>query len=414
MKLSATKLGGWRVGWRVVGILGWLVPVTLGACIIEERKYSLQLDDCSDYCDRLETNCAGSNRVYEHRDACMATCMLMDYGGDIGDSTADTLTCRLDRLRAGIESPQCSLVGPGGGGACGSNCKALCALRAKVCRGFPSESDPTDITDLDKCENDCAALTDRQDMDASGIDLSGDTVQCRLLHISQAAISPEEAAKHCSHTQIRPPPGENPGTAPCSDEASTDLNAECQKYCRIVTTACTGPNAVYQTEDQCLNTCRTTMVPGQPGDQTLDTVRCRRYHAYFSLLEPESHCLHASATGDGHCGAENCTAYCRILQDACSDDFERTFGATTGTTDGGFAACTAACLPDTPDGPSKIVGWKRDEFALPPSGVRYQVDPPPTGNSLMCRSYHAVQALNSSLNDRPLHCAAALGGGDCR
>jgi hypothetical protein len=387
-----------RLGWRVAGGLGWLA-LLLGACIIEEREFSQQLFDCWEYCDQLDTYCTGNSRVYSQREACEATCELMDPGGDIGDSTVNSLSCRLDRLGAGIESQECPLVGPGGGGACGTNCQALCALRSQVCRNVPSEQDPADVA---KCESDCLGLYDRGDMDALEADLSGDTVQCRLAYASLAAISPELALEHCPHSQIRPAPGENPATTPCSDPPSTDVDTECEKYCQLVTTACTGSFAVYQSEDQCLDACTKTMVPGEPGDERLDTIRCRRYHAYFSLLQPEAHCLHASPTGDGHCGTENCTGYCRLLQAGCGDRFATEFGVAAGTADGGLSTCVSSCMT--------LDGSGRDEFALPPGVPRYALNPPPTGNTLLCRAYHAVEALT----DPASHCEAAFGRGACQ
>ncbi|MEY4548422.1 MAG: hypothetical protein RL685_4617 [Pseudomonadota bacterium] len=412
---QASGFGRWRLAFRLVGGLG-LLALALGACIIEKREYSQQLSDCWDYCDALETNCTGFSRVYENRDTCMATCKLI--GNDPGDevaATANTLSCRLDKLSARrIESNECPLVGPGGNGACGSNCQALCALRSQLCSDAdPGIGDGTQV--IAECESDCAALYDRGDMDASGVDVGGDSVQCRLLHISRAALHPEQAAQHCQASQIRPTPGEDLTTAPCSDPPGMDKSLECEKYCKIVTTACTGQNRVYEDKAQCLETCRETMTPGEPGDQELDTIRCRRYHAYFSLDLPENHCLHASATGDGHCGKENCTGYCRVLQQACDSDFQREFGATT-TAEGALSTCIEACLP-VEGGRDGLTGFARDEFAVPASGLRYALDPPPTGNTLLCRSYSAVQALSTDAILEPMiksrFCTAAFGGTGC-
>ncbi|MEY2930926.1 MAG: hypothetical protein RL033_1675 [Pseudomonadota bacterium] len=411
----ASRFGRWRFGFRVVASLGWLT-LALGACIIEERGFSQQLSDCWEYCNRVGDRCTGDNTVYENREVCNATCMQMQNGGEIGDTIGNTLACRLALLRAGIEPTQCEQVGPGSAGECGNNCTALCALRKAVCANVTSQTEQSDVNDTVKCETECAALFERESFDASDTDLRGDTVQCRLVYVSRAALSTEEAALHCEHSQIRPTPGENTETAPCSDPPLTDAALECKKYCELVTTACTGEFAMYDSAEECLNTCAETMVPGLPKDQTLDTIRCRRYHAYFALIAPEQHCLHAGPTGDGHCGAENCTPYCRIAQEACGEEFGRAFDPTVSASDGGLAACAATCLPETPDGPAKILGGKRDEFALA-TPERYHVDPAPTGNTLMCRTFHAIEALDRSMEAqaaRPAHCAAAMGGAPCR
>src|SRR5262245_24045610 len=104
-----------RLGWRLLGGLCWLT-VALGACIIDEHKYSQQADDCWRYCDSLESYCTGFSRVYENRETCLATCSLMDYdAGDVPLTTANTLSCRLDKVGdRRIESNECPLVGPGG------------------------------------------------------------------------------------------------------------------------------------------------------------------------------------------------------------------------------------------------------------------------------------------------------------
>lgn len=384
-----------RWGWRLFGGMGFLA-LALGACIIEERKYSQQLDNCWEYCERIDQSCRNAAKVYETNESCLATCLLMESGGDVGDTTGNTLSCRLERLRAGIEPQQCAAVGPGGNGTCGSNCRALCSLRSKVCPSEVSIAEPGELSEEERCESQCLGLSE---VDGPGVDLSGDSVHCRLAYVARAAVSPEQAALHCPHSQIRPVPGEDPTTAACSDAPGLPKELECQKYCDLVTNACTGQYAVYGSESQCLDTCLRTMEPGEPGDQTLDTIRCRRYHAYFALLEPETHCLHASPTGDGHCGTENCTGYCRILQTACPGEFAAEYADA--------AACASEC--------SQLGGAKRDEFALPPMGaLRYQVNPAPAGNTLMCRAFNAVEALTGAESARPALCAAALGGAPCR
>lgn len=386
-----------RLGGLLLGGMG--LALTLGACIIEERKYSRQLDNCYEYCDRIESTCTNNNRVYDSVEACLATCQLMESGIDEGDVTNNTLSCRLSKLRAGqIEGQQCAQVGPGSNGQCGSSCRALCELRRQVCSGVTSTTTQSDVNDIDLCEAQCQALSD---INSPGVDLSGDTVHCRLAYVAKAAVSAEEAAINCSHSQIRPFPGEDPATAACSDVGPVPLekSVECQKYCDLVTAACTDSFAVYTSAAQCLDTCMLTMEPGEPGDQTLDTIRCRRYHAYFALIEPAEHCLHASPTGDGHCGTENCTGHCRILQRACPGEFAAKYPVAT--------ACDAEC--------AGLSGARRDQFALPPVGsVRYTVEPAPTGNTLMCRAFHAVEALTAPAEEsRVMHCTAALGGGAC-
>jgi hypothetical protein len=292
-------------------------------------------------------------------------------------------------------------VGPGGGGVCGTNCESYCELRAKVCSNVPFYGvGPDDPRDVSSCLSRCAALPDLGDFDAER-DRTGDSLQCRLLYLSEAAISQESAAKYCEYSQIRPSPGEDPLTAPCSDADDVAPEALCDSYCGLVTSACVDDLAMYESTEQCLAVCG-LLEPGVAGDQTQNTVRCRRYHAYFSLLEPEAHCMHAGPTGDGHCGPDNCNSYCRIAQAACPAAFADAFGAAAGAE---LAACESSCL--------ELPGARRDEFALPPgTTARYRLEPPPTGNTVLCRSYHAVAALTNQGD--PALCAAALGESPCR
>lgn len=397
MQRFANPRAAVRAGSRLFLLLG-LFSLVFGACIIEERQFDKALRDCNDYCDAVEQKCTNAYKVYDRRDACMAVCARMDPGNALGGSGRNTLSCRMERLRTETEEAiVCPEVGPGGNGTCGDDCEALCTLRQDVCSGIEGQQNQGDIQDERTCLEQCRLLHDDSTFDASR-DLAGDTLQCRLVHISEAAISQELASSHCAHTQTIPVSGEGvTGAAvPCSDPQELPRDVACEKYCQLVMGACTNEFQVYDSAEQCEQVCALLDL-GQKGDTDFDTVRCRRYHSYAALGSggPEEHCTHAGPTGDGHCGTDNCDAYCRIAKQGCPTQFAVEYGATSAP--GDFGSCASDCLAIDRSG--------RDGFHRP--DPRYTVSNVPVGNNLMCRTYHAVQAL--AVRDDVVECQNALG-----
>jgi len=371
----------------VLGALGLMLA--LGACLIDERKYDQQLVSCTEYCNTVEAKCTEPYKVYDRPGACMAVCTLMAPGDTLGGVDENTVACRLDRLKqqdfeAGTH---CAQVGPGGDGVCGTNCEALCTLRQRVCGAIEGQSEMLDVVNYDICMHNCQALPDLGNVNATR-DRSGDSVQCRLLHISESAISHELAVEHCEHTQTIPFPGE---TVPCSDEQTLSKEEDCQKYCGLVMGACENEYAVYESPQQCMSVCR-LLDQGLKGDQSNDSIRCRRYHSYAALGDRVEHCTHAGPTGDGHCGSGNCPDYCQIAKQACPRTFAEQFGA-----DSDLSGCEQSC--------AGLDGAPANAFR--DRAQRYTVHPPPVGNTLLCRTYHAIAALASQ--DDLTECAAALG-----
>jgi hypothetical protein len=391
MKRLATSLSISRLASRLaLGALGLMLA--LGACLIDERKYDQQLASCTDYCTQVEAKCIEPYKVYDRDGACMAVCMQMELGDTFGGVDGNTVACRLDRLgQQDFEAAtHCAQVGPGGNGACGSNCDALCTLRRQACGPIEGQSTMLDIVNEDICQHNCRALPDLGNLNTTR-DRTGDSVQCRLVHVAESMISHGLAVEHCYHTQTIPFPGES---VPCSDDETLTKEQDCQKYCGLAMGACENEVAVYESLPQCMSVCR-LLDQGLKGDQSADSVRCRRYHSYAALGDRLEHCTHTGPTGDGHCGGGNCPDYCKIAKEACPTAFSAQFVA------GDLAECEERCA--SLDG-------------APPNGFRdraqrYTVHPPPVGNTLLCRTYHAIAALTSpSLTE----CAAAFGGAPCQ
>lgn len=370
----------------------WLVTSSLAfvgaSCVIEERPYR---EDCERYCDLLDEKCEATEvQQYERRQTCMAVCNVMQTGyGLINGDEGNTLRRRVEQLEQDdFERGECRNVGPGGVDH-ETDCEALCALRDAAC-GAVTPSD-FGIGDRDQCMRGCRVL---QDSSVSGAEANeaGDTLQCRLVHASEAAIGGSYAREHCSHSQILPLSPRNP----CSDPVTQPKQEDCGVYCSIVMATCTEEFQVYRDDLECRTVCM-LLEQGVLDDTTQNTVRCRRYHAYNAVIDPEEHCTHAGPTGDGHCGSDNCEAHCQILKAACPAQFAATH---PGAPPDDLAACEALCrtLPD--------VGQDQFWEQAPRYGVNQELPP----GTLRCRTLHATRAL---MTGEPAECAAAFGEAPC-
>jgi hypothetical protein len=111
--------------------------------------------------------------------------------------------CRLGRAElaatTGEPSNYCFSAGPGGAGVCGSDCEGFCAVMSAKCTqlGSPAE-----------CLESCSTVPDLslppQNERYNTTLQAGDSLQCRLFHVSAASIDP---TGHCAHAA---------GMAPCS------------------------------------------------------------------------------------------------------------------------------------------------------------------------------------------------------
>jgi hypothetical protein len=155
---------------------------------------------CQQYCTAVMSSCTAAFAVYTSYETCLSVCAALPQGKQ-GDRSGNSVSCRLSAaLLAKDEVPHyCPVAGPGGNGVCGSNCEALCELRAKVCGQYGSG-------DVATCRSDCEQLQDLGNY-STALDVEqygGPHVQCRLYHVSAAAAA--DAEKHCPHAA---------GAAPC-------------------------------------------------------------------------------------------------------------------------------------------------------------------------------------------------------
>jgi len=146
---------------------------------------------CDNYCDLTAATCTGDNALYASRDDCMAACDLFSQDGEPGESSGDTVQCRI--YHAGIagsgETPapatHCPHASFHGAGVCGGVCDWYCNLTLANCTGGN-----VIFTNKEACMMACGGLATT----GTDGDTSGNTVQCRIHYADLAAA---DAATNC-------------------------------------------------------------------------------------------------------------------------------------------------------------------------------------------------------------------------
>jgi hypothetical protein len=149
---------------------------------------------CDHYCQILEANCVGAERQYASPEACQAVCEHLEPG-EPGAVTGNTVECRIQRAelagRTGEPANYCASAGPGGAGHCGEDCEGFCSVMSAEC---------LEMGNWRECLDACASVPNLSGPpDNLGYDASiqsGDSLQCRLFHVSAASLDP---VTHCSH-----------------------------------------------------------------------------------------------------------------------------------------------------------------------------------------------------------------------
>lgn len=155
----------------------------------------------------------------------------------------------------------------GGSGACTDYCTAILANCG---------TGHAQYSGMDQCMSSCQAFPAGTDGDQSG-----DSVACRLYHANAAAADPD---LHCPHA------------GPSGDGV---CGTDCEGYCDLATTYCTGASQVYTDRAQCMSVCNATPNTVRfvdAADATLeasDEQVCLVYHAQEGSVAPADHC-----TGD--------------------------------------------------------------------------------------------------------------------
>ncbi len=351
--------------------------LAMGACQaiagIEDRRLdpSQQSEasaQCSAYCDTVMDVCRGEDAVYTTPELCLAVCALLDPGDPV-EPVGNTVACRQQQAKAAELEPaeHCRYLGPGGNGKCGSDCDAYCELFPTVCPDYVKYETTA------SCLKACRGLIDQDSFDVEA-DYDGDTIECRLVHLTSATLRPKE---HCPHAPLVP------GGPVCVGKA--DEPPSCEEYCKIQLAACEGKLQQFEDEAECLATCE-VLTPGTNADREGNTVGCRRYHAFVATQAAAEHCSHSGPTGDGdvHCGA-NCDSYCQLVASACEAGFAELIGDADD--------CKAQCL--------ELSGAQPD--------AKYSIESATKTAGLPCRVLHTTRALAGDADA----CDAALGAAPC-
>lgn len=325
---------GWLLGasalGSVVGCAGLigLEQRTAEDGVLDEETGIITTVACVDYCDTVLEACVGEHAVYTTRTTCLGVCNALDPG-DPDEPAGNTLACRHRQAQTALtqEAPDelCPSAGPPGGGVCGDDCEAYCELLEQAC--------PAEYASVTECESSCAGLTDGGAYDVETY-YTGDTLQCRFIHLSTAFSAPDP---HCGHAEFV-------AKAQCVDDATAAGEPSCEAFCRNVAGACPGEFATYESQAQCMATCAEWPL-GTVDEREELTVGCRQYHAGAALSAPETHCRHTGPGGDGMCtetqAEGNCEGYCFLLEPACPEAFTEAGGSQE--------ACLESCLADFAD-----------------------------------------------------------------
>lgn len=150
-------------------------------------------DPCPQYCTLVSDHCAGDQAQYSGQGACEAVCAAIPPGSE-DDQLGNTVGCRTYHAINAAEDPgtHCVHAGPAGGGVCGGNCESFCSLALELCT-----DDLAVWTDVESCLTDCGQFPD--DVPFSETQVSGDSLACRLYHLTVAALQPDP---HCSHIAL--------------------------------------------------------------------------------------------------------------------------------------------------------------------------------------------------------------------
>jgi hypothetical protein len=143
---------------------------------------------CGAYCTESLATCTGDNQQYSSQAACLSACSALPTGM-AGDTTGDSLTCRMYHLGE-IETSQdatahCSHTGPGGEALCGENCEGYCDIVQSYCT-----AEARVYQDRADCLTTCQAVPDDVAY-RTGVQ-SGPHVACLLFHAQRTTTDGTE------------------------------------------------------------------------------------------------------------------------------------------------------------------------------------------------------------------------------
>lgn len=168
---------------------------------------------CTGYCNAVLANCNGPFSVYASIDTCLGVCAKLEAAGKAGttgDQTGNTVQCRLSQALSakstGERSQYCPAAGPGGSHICGTDCEGYCVLMRETC---PNQFAAAQFNgSLAYCLTTACPSIPTLDAGFNVAQESGNTINCRLYHVSAANADTQTPGIHCPHAA---------GAAPCAD-----------------------------------------------------------------------------------------------------------------------------------------------------------------------------------------------------
>jgi len=176
-----------------MSVRSWMAPLVVGALCAcgSGGQVDEQANACDDYCALVMHNCGGTNAQYTDLSSCLNTCFNMDFT-DPTARTGQNIGCRtfFAAVAEGDDMASCTKAGPGGDGECGTNCDSFCTFTIRICGDEP-------YADYQTCMTACAGFDPSVPYSASVV--SGDSLACRLYHMTAAASDP---FTHCPHLAV--------------------------------------------------------------------------------------------------------------------------------------------------------------------------------------------------------------------
>ena len=379
------------------------------AAISDGTCGGLEPPDCDTYCSVVGSFCVGPNVQFADEAQCLSLCAQWP-AGTLKDTNGNTIGCRQNFAQlvsdgALLPGVGCNTAGPSGGSSCGEPCETFCQAIDTLC---PDTYGPG------SCPGICSGFS----QEGTLADQGGDTVMCRF----GAAINGDclAAAPNGGDVCVQPPPpGDVCGDALVVDAlpfaASGDTTDATDVYSFDDTDNCSGSiggaggagfgditfryqaegpvtlrahlannfNALlYAVADNCDNISAGCLAASDAVGNAAETITLQlEAGAVVYFIVDGS----AGGSGAGTYALTvtpldpSCGAWCDISAESCPDLFSTA------------AACKAYC----------------NFFGKPPAGSAGDQ----TGNSVACRQWHAIRALEGETG--ACAGAAADGGGSC-
>ncbi|TVR04337.1 MAG: hypothetical protein EA398_02190 [Deltaproteobacteria bacterium] len=160
---------------------------------------------CSDYCLLVTGEACSDTPQYTNFDVCERTCEQFAgwEAGSFDQGRGNTIGCRMNSIDLAVTNPSesalyCDQAGLTGGNVCGSWCDVYCELMERNCANVPNSYLPPG-----ECSSACAGFR----TDGTPGDQRGDSVQCRIYHLTLAgnlAGSAPQDQLHCPHGRAVP------------------------------------------------------------------------------------------------------------------------------------------------------------------------------------------------------------------